>query len=182
MRPYYCLPFIDSSGRSWLWCTPSECRLQELLEPQAPVLPFTSDRQFQICPRPLQWGTIVQWKVHPPKGRYHAGHRLVKMDCSSVLASKSRGKRYQRHWKENWIWQTCSFLFFFCLCQVLLLKGSPRPLVNKARKLNFLLGLKARYHGLSWFANGIIKPLLLYSYSVIWSIAWKCSRAIYGKM
>lgn len=122
MRPYYYSPSIDSSGRSWL-CTCSECKLQELLELQTPILPFTSDHQFQICLRPLQWGTIVQWKVHPPKGRYHAGHRHVEMDCSCFLASKSAGKHYQWHWKENWIWQACSFLFFSVCLPNLALKG-----------------------------------------------------------
>lgn len=32
MRPYYHSPFIDSRGRSWLWCTCSECKLREMLQ------------------------------------------------------------------------------------------------------------------------------------------------------
>lgn len=112
---------------------------------------------LQILSFKSAWGHCSEEQLYsekhiPQKADIMQVTDTVEMDYNLFLPLKSAGKHYPWHWKENGIWQRCSFLvFFFSFCHILLSKGSPKPLMNKARELNFLLGLKARCRGLSGF-------------------------------
>lgn len=114
LRPYNHSLFIDSRGRSWLWCTCSECKLWELLE----LLHFCL--LLQILSFKSAWGRCSEEQLYsekhiPQKGDIMQVIDTVETDYNLFLPLKSAGKHYQWHWKENRIWQCCSFLVFWFL-------------------------------------------------------------------